>query len=294
MRVWNRKGGPPGKPSPAGGRGSGPGGLSDRGRSPSPTVTGPVEPLGVGELGFPQERGPWSRRLVLVTLVVTAGVAVLIVAAELLGRTLPSATRAVLWMALILIATWIGVGGAVQWGIRDRARARLLRAPGDWRIRFVLFATGLSLLEEAITTSLTNLSYALGSNPAASHITASTNYLIVIGFSSVVILVPEFVAWAYLLSRIDFRPLEAFLLYGLTGTIGEGTVQLTNVLLSFWFPLYGLFVFLPTYVLPATRPVRTPRAIDYAIAVVLPLLFAIPVGVVDIVLRQHLGIPLLS
>ena len=125
-------------------------------------------------------------------------------------------------------------------------------------------------------------------------ITASTSYLYVIGFSSVVILVPEFVAWSYLLSRFDFRPLEVFLLFGLTGTIGEGTIAVANTLLAFWFPLYGLFVYLPAYTAPPGRVVRRPRAYHYLIAVVLPFLFTAPVAVVDVVLRARLGIPLFS
>ena len=258
----------------------------------------PVPPVAAARVvsedprAFPHERGAWSRRLVLLSLAATAVVAALIALALGLSRTLSPAVRALLEMALILIATWIGVGGLLQWWLRDRARGSLAGVRGDWRVKFVLLATALALMEEAITTSLTNLSTALGSTPASAHITASTNYLYVIGFSSVVILVPEFVAWAFLLSRFDFRPFEVFLLYGLTGSIGEGSLAFANAFLAFWIPLYGLFVFLPAYTLPADRPVRAPRWYHYGIAVVFPFLFVVPVALVDLWLRARLGIPL--
>lgn len=257
-----------------------------------PTEIGPrSEP---GDEPFPAERGPWSRRLVLASLIVTGGVAVLLVLVVTLSHSLSPSARAILSMAVILIVVWIGIGGFVQHRIRERARTFLLRARGGWRLKFVLLATLLALIEEAITTGLTNLAGPLGSNPVSAHITASTNYLVVIGFSSVVVLVPEFIAWSYLLSRIDFRPFEVFLLYGLTGSLGEGTIQSFNALLGFWFPLYGLFVFLPTYTLPSERVLRPPRWYHYAIAVLLPFLFASPVAIVDIAIRQYWGIPLLS
>ena len=50
-----------------------------------------------------------------------------------------------------------------------------------------------------------------GTTPEEAHITASTNYFTVVCFHSVVVFVPMFIAWAWMLSRWRFSPLKVLL-----------------------------------------------------------------------------------
>ena len=77
----------------------------------------------------------------------------------------------------------------------------------------------MALIEEVITTSMTNLAPLFGTTPVEAHITASTNYFTVVCFHSVVIIAPMFVAWAWMLSRWNFSPLKVLLLFGITGSL---------------------------------------------------------------------------
>jgi len=70
--------------------------------------------------------------------------------------------RAVLGMGWGLIALWIGLGGTLMHRFRERIRTAVLRIPVDWRLRFIGFCTLLALLEEVITTTMTNLAPLFG------------------------------------------------------------------------------------------------------------------------------------
>jgi hypothetical protein len=191
-------------------------------------------------------------------------------------------TRAMLGMAGGLIFLWIVAGGAAMYGLRDRIKAFVQKIPGDWRLKFVVFATLLALLEEAVTVSMTNLAPVFGVKLGEVYITASANYLDVVMFHSVIVFIPMFIAWALLLSRYDFSPGAVFLLFGMTGTLAEsGSFGLQNLwLFGMWAFVYGLMVYLPAYTLPAGREVKKPKIWHYALAIVLPFLFAIPVAIV--------------
>ena len=119
------------------------------------------------------------------------------------------------------------------------------------------------------------------------YITASANYLDVILGHSVIVFVPMFAAWAWLLSRYDFRPAEVFLLFGLTGTLAEtGTFGTQNLAMAgFWVWVYGLMVWLPAYALPGKPALPRPRPWHYLLALILPIACAIPVAL--IVMRLH-------
>lgn len=110
-------------------------------------------------------------------------------------------------------------------------------------------------LEEAVTTSLTNLGPAFGAVTDAARITASKNYLKVVCTNSVIIFVPQFMCWAFLLWFLDFAPIEVMLLYGLTGWIMEmllnGFGHWGEVIM--WTFVYGLMVWLPACTVPADR-----------------------------------------
>lgn len=182
--------------------------------------------------------------------------------------------RAVLGMSWGLIAFWIVLGGTMMYHFRDGIRALVVRVPLDWRLRFVLFATLLALLEEVVTTTMTNLAPLFGVKLGEAYITASTNYFDVVCLHSVVMFVPMFVGWAVILWRYDFSPFAVFLLFGLTGTLAETNFGLRNPLeFGFWIFVYGLMVFLPAYCLPSERKARPPRWWHYPLAIIVPFLF---------------------
>jgi hypothetical protein len=114
--------------------------------------------------------------------------------------------RAVLGMGWGLITFWILVGGTLMYRFRDPICSTAQRIPLDWRLKFVGFATLLALLEEAVTTTMTNLAPLFGVEVGQAYITASTNYLDGVCLHSVVVFVPIFVGWSIILWRYDFRP----------------------------------------------------------------------------------------
>jgi hypothetical protein len=99
-------------------------------------------------------------------------------------------------MADGLILFWIIIGGSLTPMLRRKLVPKLTAVPMGWRIRFVLLCTAMALLEEIITTTMTNLAPLFGTTPAEAHITALTNYFVVVCFHSVVVFVPMFIAWA--------------------------------------------------------------------------------------------------
>jgi len=154
-------------------------------------------------------------------------------------------------------------------------RVFVCRVPWDWRVKFVLFATTLALLEEAVTTSMTNLAPLFGVKIGEAYITASANYLDVVCLHSVVVFVPMFVGWALILWRYDFSVFSVFLLFGLTGTLAETLSFGPGNLLQagFWIFVYGLMVYLPAFCIPSERGARPVRWWQYPLAVVVPFLF---------------------
>ena len=201
--------------------------------------------------------------------------------------------RAIFLMADGMILVWIILGGALTPMLRRRLVPKLAALPMDWRVRFVFFCTAMALMEEIITTTMTNLAPLFGTTPEEAHITASTNYFVVVCFHSVVVFVPMFVAWALMLSRWDFSPLKVLLLFGITGSIAEASINPTSLIGGFWVFVYGLMVYLPACTIPQNRGARMLRWWHYPLAVVLPFLAAIPVVPVVVVLRQWLGVSFL-
>jgi hypothetical protein len=192
--------------------------------------------------------------------------------------------RAMIEMGWGLIVLWILVGGTLMWRFRDRIRALVLAVPWDWRVKFILFATLLALLEEAITTTMTNLAPLFGVAVGQAYITASANYFDVVALHSVVLFIPLFVAWALFLSRYDFSPFAVFILFGMTGTLAEMSFGGPQHLLEFglWIFVYGLMVYLPAYSVPSERTKRKPGWWLYPLAVVVPFAFEVlvPTGLV--------------
>lgn len=200
--------------------------------------------------------------------------------------------RAIILMADGLIVFWIVLGGALTPMLRRRLVPKLAAIPVDWRVRFVLLATAMALIEEAITTTMTNLAPMLGTTPEEAHITASTNYLVVVCFHSVVMFVPLFIAWALMLWRWAFTPLEVLLLFGITGSLAEAGINPSSLIGGFWVFVYGLMVYLPACTVPADRAARRPRWWVYPLAIVLPIPFAVLAAPI-VLLRTWLGIEFL-
>lgn len=189
-------------------------------------------------------------------------------------------SRAVIFMATGLTLIWIVFGGSLMWRMRDRVRAFVRRIPLPWALKFILFCTLLALTEEAVTVSMTNLAPVFGVPVGAAYITASANYLDVVTLHSVVVFVPMFIAWAWMLRRWDFAPQAVFLLFGLTGFLAEaqfaGSLNLLQA--PFWIFVYGLMVWLPAYSLEARDGIKTAKWGQAGAAVLLPFVFAIPVA----------------
>jgi len=184
----------------------------------------------------------------------------------------PASDKAIIKMALGLNLIWCVLGGALMLRYRDQVRAVIQRIPFPWPLTFLLFCTLLALLEEAVTVTMTNLAPLFGSVVGEAFITASANYVHTVLFHSVIVFIPMFAIWAFLLSRFRFPASHVFLLFGLTGSLAEMSMSPTNVLGGFWFFVYGLMVYLPAYAVPEDRPAREPPWWSYPLAVALPLL----------------------
>ena len=200
------------------------------------------------------------------------------VAAFILSKDPDPDHRAIIKMGVGLILIWCVLGGLVMYRFRDRFVAWATRIPLGWRTRFVLLCIIFAMLEEAVTTSLTNLAPLLGGVTDAARITASKNYLEVVLKHSVIAFVPLFLCWGWLLSRYDFRPIEVLLLFGLNGTLAEtitfGPQNLIQV--GMWVWVYGLMAYLPACTVPEERGARPARWWHWLMAVFLPLVFIIP------------------
>jgi hypothetical protein len=186
--------------------------------------------------------------------------------------------RAVISMGLGLIVLWVLLGGTSMYAFRERVKAFVLKIPLHWQVKFVLFATLLAMTEEAITTLMTNLAPLFGVQVGEAYITASANYFDVILHHSVIVFVPWFIAWAWLLNRYNFSPFWVFLLTGLNGLFAESITFGWQNLSQFalWIFVYGLMVYLPAYTIPAERGAQRPKLRHGVLAFFLPLIVGIP------------------
>jgi hypothetical protein len=201
--------------------------------------------------------------------------------------------RAIFLMADGMILLWIVIGGSLTPFLRQRLVPRLAAVPLDWRIRFVSFCTIMALIEEVIATSMTNLAPVFGSTPEEAHITASTNYFHVVLCHSVILFVFMFIVWAWMLSRWYFSPLKVLLLFGITGSLAEATINPTSLIGGFWVFVYGLMVYLPACTVPRDREAKPVRWWHYPLAVFLPFLGVIPGGLAATILRKLLHVQFL-
>ncbi|WKZ37103.1 MAG: hypothetical protein QY332_04080 [Anaerolineales bacterium] len=190
-------------------------------------------------------------------------------------------SRAVMLMATGLMVLWIMAGGTLMWMFREPIREWVLKAGLNWVVKFVLFCILLALFEEAIAVFMTNLAPLFGVPVGAAYITASTNYFDVVIFHSVMVFIPMFIVWAFLLSRWSFSHTSVFLLFGLTGFLSEaifaGTFDLARA--PFWIFIYGLMIWLPAYSLPVRKRAKPPRWWVYPLALFAPFFLAVPLAI---------------
>jgi hypothetical protein len=199
--------------------------------------------------------------------------------------------RAVILMGGMLLLVWCLIGGILQRVLRDPFKRFVRRVPIGWRTRFVLLCIIFALLEEAVTTGLTNLAPLFGGVTEAARITASKNYLEVVCLHSVIVFIPSYIVWAVLLSFFDFAPVEVMLLYGLTGWLMElWTFGLQNVgMIGMWTFVYGLMVYLPACTVPEDRNVRRVRWWYWPITVVVLFFAGVPFVPVVFLIRRLIG-----
>ena len=188
--------------------------------------------------------------------------------------------RAILGMGLTLCVVWCLFGGLMMLRYRDPLVRLLKMIPGPWQLRFVIGCTLLAMAEEAVTTTITNLAPLYGTKVGEAYITASANYIDVITMHSVVVFVPMFVGWAFMLTWWRFTATEVFLLWGASGSIAEAQFAGNpgHLIAGFWFFVYGLMIWLPACAVPESRETARPKYWHYPIAVLLPGLFVIPVA----------------
>ena len=197
-----------------------------------------------------------------------------IVTLFLLGNPI---ARAVIGMGWGVIIFWIMICGGLMYRFRESIRNTVLKIQLPWQIKFVLFVTLLALLEEVVTTTMTNLAPFFGVKIGEAYITASTNFFDVVFFHSVIMFVGPFIFWALALKRYDYSPFATFLIFGISGVFAEVSFGGPQHFLEFgfWIFVYGLMIFLPAYSLPSAeeRGARPTRFYHYILMIFLPVLF---------------------
>ena len=248
------------------------------------------DPVRVLPIESPGTESSWVKRAQLVFVVALALWLVTLTSLVTIATWSHPHLRATIGMGWGLILFWVFIGGGLMRLFRNRIRGAVLALPGDWRLKFILLATVLVLIEEAITTTMTNLAPVFGVNIGEAYITASTNYWDVIALHSVVVIMPMFVGWALILWRYDFSPFEVFLLFGMTGTLAECSFGFKHLLeFGMWIFVYGLMVYLPSYSIPRERKKRSPRWWHYPLAIVAPFVFIpiVPLPLIAGLLYPH-------
>ena len=197
-------------------------------------------------------------------------------------------SHAILGMGIGIYIFWIILGGLLTWRFRKRLRKLAKEVSIAWQVKFVLLATVLAMIEEAITVAMTNTAPFYGVSMERAHVTASADYWDVVLTSSVVLFVPMFCIWAWLLSRYAFSAEAVFLLWGTTGAVMEALYGGPQHLLEIgmWMFVYGLMIYLPTCTVPEERAAKAPRWWWYFAAPAVTLLGVVPGGILATIFRQ--------
>ena len=83
------------------------------------------------------------------------------------------------------------------------------------------------------------------------------------------------------------------LLFGITGSLAEATINPTSLVGGFWVIVYGLMVYLPACTVPRDRGAKPFHWWHDPVAVCLPFLGVIPGGLVAKILRELLQVQFL-
>jgi hypothetical protein len=194
---------------------------------------------------------------------------------------------AILLMAATLGLVWNVFGGAVMCVARNPVCELVGRSRLNRRATFFLFATLLALLEEGVTTTLTNLAPLFGN--AQAFITASPNYLEVVVWHSVVVIAPMFLVWSWFLARFSFSPGAVFLLFGVNGVLAELLIGGPALLMApFWIFVYGLMIYLPAYSFLTHEATPAPRWYHYPLVIGTCLLASAAVALIVNLISSHL------
>ena len=183
--------------------------------------------------------------------------------------------KAIILMALCLVFFWVILFWSLQFFFRKKIKLIANINLNNWKFFFIIFTIILALIEESIAVIMTNMVEYFWWEIWKAFITAHTNYFIVIFFHSIIIFIPMFFAWMYLLSKYDFKSNQVLLLFGITWVIAEITINPIALISWFWIYVYWLMIALPVYCLPE-RNVKKPKYYHYIYAIILPILFAIP------------------
>ena len=132
------------------------------------------------------------------------------------------------------------------------------------------------MIEEAVTVGMTNTASPIwGVSPNDAHITASTNYWVVISQHSVIVFIPLFITWGLALKKYNFHPVWVYLLFGLTGSVAEiFTFGQAPIIVLQWINVYGLMVFLPSYLTYTEDRQKTPKFV-YILMIFIPLMVSV-------------------
>jgi hypothetical protein len=208
------------------------------------------------------------------------------------GSEIDPNARAIIYMGTFALwLCWIGICGILMIKLRDPIKSKLGMKPERWKIKFVIFAIGLLLLEEIFTTLATNMVEIFGGEYGKAFITASDNYFEVILLHSAIVIWPGFVFWAWWLKKYDFHPNWVLILFGLSGLLSEisfGGIQQVNAI-GMWMMTYGLMIYLPAYCIPADRGAVRPKLIHYLLPFILNVLFQLPMVFGVLLFRQAIG-----
>ncbi len=118
--------------------------------------------------------------------------------------------HAVTFMGLGLVVLWIVICGSLMVHFRDPIVEFVSSIKLKWQVRFVLFCTLLAMIEEAITTLMTNTAPLYGLRVGQAYITAGSNYIDVILLHGVSLFISFFVGWAVILTRYRILALCGF------------------------------------------------------------------------------------
>ncbi len=174
-----------------------------------------------------------------------------------------SIARAVILMGLTLFVVWVVIGGILQLFLRKKFLPALEKPRRYPLLFFSIFAITLALIEEVITTSITNSARLYGLEIGQAYITASTNFFDVIVFHSVIVFIPMLFVLGIIGRRYTLSPLHIAALWGTCGIIAEFTLAGSQTLLNapMWFMVYGLMVYLPAHTFVKLERKKAPVAL---------------------------------